>query len=60
MPISGPQLKQVQGEIFRGYVGLLLSDQDARRTVSLGAENTLHIASKEGDAVDVKVDPAPG
>ena len=27
MPLGGPQLKQVQGEIFRNYIGLLQSDR---------------------------------
>ena len=58
IPLNGAQLKQVQGEIFRAYINLLLSDRDADRTVSLSGENTLHISDKTGDAVDVKIDPA--
>ncbi len=58
MPLGGPQLKQVQGEVFRSYIGLLLSDRDPDRTVSLSGENTLNISGKDGDAVEVKIDPA--
>lgn len=58
MPLGGPQLKQVQGEIFRGYTGLLLSDHDPDRTVSLSSENTLRISDKAGNSVELKIDPA--
>jgi zinc protease len=57
MPLAGPQLKQVQGEVFRGYFNLLLSDRDPDRTVSLSAENTLKITDKDGDEVEVTIDP---
>lgn len=60
MPLAGPQLKQVQGEIFRAYIALLLSDRDKARTVSLSSDNTLHISGAEGEEVDVKIDPATG
>jgi hypothetical protein len=42
-------LKQIQGEAFRSYVPLLLSDRDAERTVSLVGENTVEITDKQGN-----------
>ncbi|HEY3840346.1 MAG TPA: hypothetical protein VGL72_27420 [Bryobacteraceae bacterium] len=60
MPLSGPLLKQIQGEILREYVALLLSDHASSRTVSLAGENTLRIADKDGNSVEVKLDPATG
>ena len=58
MPLAGPQLKQIQGEIFRGYIGLLLSDRDAARTVSQSGENMLTISDKDGNSVELTIDPA--
>ena len=60
MPMAGPQLKQMQSEIFRAYLNLLLSDRDPARTVSLNAENTLVISAQDGETVDLKIDPASG
>ena len=47
MPMAGAQLKQIQGEAFRSYVPLLLSDRDAERTVNLVGENTVEITDKQ-------------
>ena len=58
VPLGGPQLKQVQGEIFRGYISLILSDRDEGRTVSLSGENALQISDRDGNLVEVRVDPA--
>ena len=60
MPLSGPLLKQIQSEILRQYVALLLSDHNDGRTVSLAGEGALQIADKDGNSVDVKLDPATG
>jgi zinc protease len=58
IPLGGPQLKQVQGEILRNYVGLLRSDRDPDRTVSLSAPDTLTVSNKDGESVEVQIDPA--
>ncbi len=58
MPLAGAQLKQVQSEIFRNYVGLLQSDQHPDRTVSLTGPDTLTISDKAGESVELKIDPA--
>lgn len=58
MPLAGPQLKQVQGEIFRNYIGVLQSDRHPDRTVSSSSPDTLMISDNEGDAVELKIDPA--
>jgi len=57
LPLTGAQLRQVQGEIFRNYIGLLLSDSNADRTVSLAGENTLLVSAKDGQSVELKIDP---
>lgn len=49
MPLAGPQLKQIQGEAFRSYVPLLLSDRDPERTVNFVGENTVEITDKQGN-----------
>ncbi len=59
-PLAGPQLKQIQGEIFRNYVGLLQSDSNPDRTVTLSGPDTLTISDKEGELVELKIDPATG
>jgi zinc protease len=58
MPLAGPQLKQVQGEIFRSFIGLLLSDRVPGRIVNMTAPNTLQISDGGGNTVDVKLDPS--
>jgi zinc protease len=57
MPLGGPQLKQVQSEIFRNYIGLLQSDRSPDRSISLSGPDTLTISNKEGESVEVKIDP---
>jgi len=58
MALAGPQLKQVQGEIFRNYFNLLLSDREAGRTVSSTGENALRVTGQSGETVDLTIDPA--
>jgi zinc protease len=60
MPLNGPLLKQIQGEILREYIGLLLSDHDANRTVSLAGEGMLQVSDKDSNSVDIKLDPSTG
>ena len=50
MPLAGPQLKQIKGEIFHAYLNLLLSDHDPDRTVALAAGDTLSVTSKDGES----------
>jgi zinc protease len=58
IPIGVPQLKQMQGEIFRNYVTLLQSDRDPDRTVALSGPDTLTISGPGGESVELKIDPA--
>ena len=58
--LMGPMLKQAQGEIFRSYVHLLLSDRDADRTVNYAGEGTIEISDKSGNSVRLKVDEKTG
>ena len=48
-PMSGLQLKHIQGEAFRSYIPLLLSDRDPDRTVNFVGENTVEITDKQGN-----------
>jgi zinc protease len=57
--LVGPQLKQVQGDIFRIYFRMLLSDGSAGRTVNALDENTVQI--QEDDQMEkVAFDPQTG
>ncbi len=68
MPIPGPQLQQVKGEIFRLTERLLLSDRDPDRTVNFVRKDkvgdreaeVIEIASRDGEQVLVFVDVATG
>jgi zinc protease len=57
---SPAELKQVQGEIFRLYVPLLLSDRHADRTVSYAGENVVSIADQADNSVRVYMDDKTG
>ena len=59
-PLAGPQLKQVQSDLFRVYWRLLLSDRDPDRTVSALDDHTIEISGKSGDVVRVEIDPRTG
>jgi hypothetical protein len=59
MPMPPPVLKQAQGEIFREWITLMLSDRDASRTVAATDPNTVEI-STAGESVQVEFDPATG
>ncbi len=64
MPLAGPQLEQVRGELFRETETLLLSDRDPDRTVVFvkkdqvnGHEtDVIQIRSKQGQQVDLYLD----
>jgi len=53
-----PMLKELRGELFRELFTLALSDRDPNRTVSLAGPDTLAISDKDGDSVELHIDPA--
>ena len=59
-PLAGAQLKQVQGDFFRLYFRLLLSDRFANRIVNLVSEDTLEISDDAGEAARIVVDLETG
>jgi len=59
-PLAGPQLKQVQGDLFRLYFRLLLSDRLPDRKVNYVGENTVEITGPDGQSARLVVDPATG
>ncbi len=56
--LPGPVIKQVQGELFRMLFSLALSDRDPNRTINAVAGNTLEISDKQGDSVQLQLDPS--
>ncbi|MGH9720714.1 MAG: M16 family metallopeptidase, partial [Bryobacteraceae bacterium] len=59
-PLPAAQLKQVQGEIFRNYFTLLLSDRNPDRTVNYAGAGVLEISDKDGNSTRLTVDEATG
>ena len=55
-PLAGAQMKQIQGEIFRFWVPLLLSDRDPNRKVNFVGDNTVEISDKQGNRTRLLVD----
>jgi hypothetical protein len=53
-----PVLKQTQGEIFREWVTLMLSDRDPSRTVVATGPNAVDISGADGQSVRVEFDGA--
>lgn len=60
IPLPPPVQQQIQGEVFRRYNVLLLSDRDPERTVNAVGENAVEITNKSGESVQVEFDPATG
>jgi zinc protease len=58
--LIGPMLKQAQGEIFRNYFHLLLSDRDPGRTVNAVDDSTVEISDKKGNSTQLKIDEKTG
>jgi len=58
-PMPAPVLKQAQGEIFRQWLTLILSNRDASRTVNAVGPNAVEI-SAGGESVRVEFDEATG
>ena len=59
-PLLGYVLKGMQGDLFRSYFSLLLSDRVAERTVSALDENTIEISTAGGLVAQVAVSPETG
>jgi zinc protease len=59
-PLGGPQLKQVQGDLFRVYYQLLLSDRIPGRTVAAVDDHTLAISDGAGHSVQLVVNSQTG
>ncbi len=55
--LSGPQAKQSNGDLFRSYIGLLLSDRVEGRTVNAIDTNAVEISDKSGNVVRMILDP---
>jgi zinc protease len=55
-PLAGAQLKQVQGDLFRLYFRLLLSDRIEGRTVNALDDNTIEIADAAGQTARLEFD----
>jgi zinc protease len=55
-PLAGPQLKQVQSDLFRLYFRLLLSDRVEGRTVNALDDNTIEIADATGQTARLEFD----
>ncbi len=59
-PIPEAQTKQMQSELFRVFVPLLLSDRSPDRTVNAVSENEIEIQDKIGNSVRLILDPGTG
>jgi zinc protease len=55
-PLAGTQLKQVQGDLFRGYFQLLLGGSLEGRTVNALDDNTIEIADAAGQTARLEFD----
>jgi hypothetical protein len=56
-PLAGPLAKQAKGDLFRSYVGLLLSSRTEGRTVSAIDAGTVEIGDKDGNVARLTFDP---
>jgi zinc protease len=59
-PLGGAPLKQAQGELFRLYFRLLLSDRMEGRTVNAVDDRTIEISDAAGQRARLAVDPESG
>jgi zinc protease len=59
-PLAGPQLKQVQSDLFRLYFRLLLSDRIEGRTVNALDDHTIEIADTAGQTARLEFDAGTG
>ena len=58
--LTGTQLKQVKGDLFRLYFRLMLSDRIEGRTVNAADSGTVEITDTTGELVKVEFDVATG
>lgn len=58
--LAGAQLKQQQGDLFRSYFRLLLSDRIEARTVNAVDQNIVEITDTTGQLARLEFDPATG
>jgi zinc protease len=56
--LGGPQAKQANGNLFRSYIGLLLSDRVEGRTVNAIDADAVEISDKSGNVARLIFDPA--
>jgi zinc protease len=56
--LGGPQAKQANGDLFRSYIGLLLSDRVEGRTVNAIDADAVEISDKNGNVARLIFDPA--
>jgi zinc protease len=56
--LGGPQAKQANGNLFRSYVGLLLSDRGEARTVNAIDADAVEISDNNGNVARLIFDPA--
>jgi zinc protease len=54
--LPGPVIKQVQGEVFREFVSLALSDRDPNRIINAVANDTIEISDKEGNSATLQLE----
>ena len=59
-PLTGPDLTQVAGDIFRVYFRLLISDRLPGRTVNAVGGDTVEIGDGAGHMAQLTIDPATG
>ncbi|MEX2260365.1 MAG: pitrilysin family protein [Bryobacteraceae bacterium] len=59
-PLPPAMLKQAQGNLFRWYFAMLLSDRAADRKVNYAGEGVLEISDAAGNLVRLTVDEATG
>jgi zinc protease len=60
MPMTPQVMKQAQGEIFREWITLILSDRDTTRTVSAADPKSVQISGPDGESVRLEFDDASG
>ena len=58
--LTGTQLRQVRGDLFRLYIPLLLSNRMEGRTVNAVDENTVEISDANGNIARLVLDEADG
>jgi hypothetical protein len=59
-PLAGAPLKEVQGDLFRLFFRLLLSDRVQGRTVVAVDDQTIEISGPSGESARLIIDPATG